>query len=300
MVEKQKVKGAKKKDGKLSAYCDVLCKVKQKLCCLWVFSKYVHKRINEDHLKGVAASLSYTSLLAVVPLFAIVLAVFAAFPVFAPMKEKLENLVYSNFVPSIGDSVSQYIHQFVGATGQLTTIGIAGLIFTAVALLMTIENSFNRIFHVRTKRPIFTRIPMYWTALTLGPLFIALSFSMSGYLFAIRNFFGSQAEIEMAISFVTQAVPTALMALTFALGYIIIPNKKVRFFDALIGAIIAAILFGALKHGFGIYVANAAVYKTVYGAMAILPLFLVWMYLSWLVVLFGAVITASIEDFQKD
>lgn len=274
-------------------------KIKKKFVVLWQFSKYVYNRTNDDHLKGVSASLSYTSLLAVVPLFAIILAVFAAFPVFAPMKEKLEHLVYANLAPGIGDSVSQYIQQFVGATGQLTTIGIAGLIFTAVALLMTIENSFNRIFHVKTKRPVFTRIPMYWTALTLGPLLIALSFSLSGYLFAIRNFVDVGGEIDAAISFVTRLVPTVLMALTFALGYIIVPNKKIRFFDALIGAIVAAILFGLLRYGFGIYVVKASAYKTMYGAMAILPLFLVWMYLSWLVVLFGATITASLGDFPK-
>ena len=152
------------------------------------FLFFLSRRAQNDTIFRVAASLSYTSLIAVVPLFAIGLAIFSAFPVFDGVKEQVKEFLLRNFVPTIEQEVSQYFAEFIDAAAQLTTIGVVGIAITAILMLSTIENSLNFIFKVTRPRRLTTKITLYWTVITLGPLLLGTAFSLRGYLFTLQKF----------------------------------------------------------------------------------------------------------------
>lgn len=261
------------------------------------FGAHLGQRMAGDNLFGVAAALTYTSLLALVPLIAIAVAVLTAFPVFDQVREQLQTFLFDNFLPDVGIVVQDYLTAFVGATGRLTALGVGGLAVTALMMLMTIEQAFNTIFRVSRARRLLSRLLVYWTVLTLGPLLIGVSFSISSYLAAA----GEDILTDRAVSMWTRVswvLPYLLTLGAFTLLYATVPNRRVRVRDAAIGALIGATLFAALRYGFLLFVANAGTYQTIYGAMAALPLFLMWMYLSWSVVLAGAVITAALPEWR--
>ena len=151
-------------------------KLKQTLSSARDFCRFIASRIQTDNILRVASSLSYTSLIAIVPLFAIGLAIFSAFPVFSDIRGQLQEALIQNVVPAIGQEVNQYFNEFVSATAKLTTVGVVGIVFTAILLLSTIENSFNYIFKVYKPRSIKTKITLYWTVITLGPLLYGTDF----------------------------------------------------------------------------------------------------------------------------
>lgn len=255
---------------------------------------FLKHRAQSDMIFRVAASLSYTSLIAIVPLFAIGLAIFSAFPVFSGVKEQLQELLIKNVVPDIEQEISQYFADFVNATAQLTTIGVIGIAVTAILMLSTIENSLNFIFKVYKPRNIKTKITLYWTVITLGPLLLGAAFSLRGYLFALQKYV---PESQMFLSYI---IPQLITMLLLFMVYVLVPNKKVKISNALIGALVAVFLFWLLRRFFGMVILNNATYKTLYGALAILPIFLIWMFSAWSVVIFGAVVTASLEEFQQE
>lgn len=260
------------------------------------FIKYIIYRVKGDSLLRVASALSYTSLLALVPLFAIGFAIFGAFPMFAEYREQLQNLIIENFLPGMGSEINNYFNDFISASAKLTTIGVVGIAVTAIMLLSTIENTFNFIFKVRQPRRFTTKITLYWTIITLGPLLLGTAFSLRGYLFAIKNMMGDQvSSIGFAISSMT---PTFITIVLLISVYMLVPNKKVSFKGALFGSVITAFLFFVLRIVFSMMFLNSATYKTLYGAMAAVPILLVWMYMSWAVVIFGAVLTASFDEYK--
>lgn len=261
------------------------------------FAVHALERAVRDNVLDVAAALTYTSLLALVPLVAISVAVLTAFPVFNEVRAELQNFIFANFLPEAGSVVQENLTRFVSATGKLTAVGVVGLAVTAVLMLMTIESAFNTIFRVTRSRRLMARMLVYWTVLTLGPLFIGVSFSISSYLAAAgKSFLGDQAtDLWTRVSWV---MPYLLTVAAFTLLYATVPNRRVQPKDAFIGAVLGAALFAALRFGFLLFVANVRTYQTIYGALAALPLFLIWMYLSWVVVLFGAVITASLPEWR--
>ena len=164
-------------------------------------------------------------------------------------------------------------------------------------LLSTIENSFNFIFKVTQPRHITTKITLYWTVITLGPLLLGTAFSMRGYLYTLQKFMA--ADGETGRFFFSCMIPPLMTILSLMLVYVLVPNKKVRLDSALAGAAVAVGLFWFLRQGFALAVLNNATYKTLYGAMAVIPVFLIWMYLSWAVVIFGAVVTAALDEFRQ-
>ena len=260
------------------------------------YLKFFAERARNDNIFRVAASLSYTSLIAIVPLFAIGLAIFAAFPVFASIKEQIQEFVINNFIPTSEENVSHYFTTFITATAQLTTIGVISLIVTSILMLSTIENSLNFIFKVNKSRNIKTKITLYWTVITLGPLFAGAAFSLRSYVYTWQKFMPNN--LISSQFYLSTLVPSIMTILSLIMLYVLVPNKKVKISSALIGSIIAVILFSFLRKGFGLVITNNEMYKTLYGALATLPIFLIWMFLSWVVVIFGAVLTASIEEFK--
>ncbi len=265
---------------------------------LKAFLLFAVRRFSKDRCLRMAASLSYTSLLAVVPLTAIAFSMLAAFPVFEGIRGEFQNALFSNFLPQSAEAMREYFDQFVKNTARLTAVGIIGLAATAVLLLGTIEADMNAIFRVTRPRAVVPRLLVFWALITLGPLLLGASFSLSTYFFALTRWVGVDGLEGTFIEF-TQFLPTFMVIVALTFCYVIVPNRRVRARDAIVGAIVAGLLFGLLRHGFGIYVARFPTYQTIYGAVSVVPIFLVWMYLSWAVVLFGAILTASMGEWRS-
>lgn len=258
------------------------------------FARYVARRYREDGASRMAMALSYTSLLSLVPLLAIALAMLAAFPVFDGIRRDLMTMAFQNLVPAVGSVVQVQVDRFMGNAGRLTAAGIVGLIFTAIMLLVTIEGAFNLVFRVARERSALSKLLVYWTVLTLGPLLIGTSLSLQGYLAAANKW-----QLTQVISpFIARPLPFMLSALAFTGLFATIPNRRVRLTDALIGALAAAVLFAALRWGFAYYITSSKAYANLYGAVAAVPIFLFWMFLSWAVVLVGAEVTAALPEWR--
>ena len=256
---------------------------------------YVVRRFNRDSCPSVASSLSYTSLLAMVPMMAIGLAMFAAFPAFSNMRDTLLRAMIENAAPSLAVMVEDHLQTFIRNAGETTGVGIFGLAVTAVLLINTIQTAFDRIWGGGRGFKI-QRFPIYWALLTLGPILFGIAFSISSYAFALAQ---SSAYMSGAVRLYAWIAPFTLEAVGFLLFYRLMPTRPVRWIDAATGAVIAALLFELLKRAFGYYLGFLGNYQTLYGALAALPIFLIWMYLGWLVVLIGAEITASLPEWRS-
>lgn len=260
-----------------------------------LFAKYLYIRTDEAMVLRVASSLSYTSLIAVVPVIAVVLAVFAEFSIFDDVRSQVQDFVFQYFVPNIGDNIQQYFRKFVNATTKLKTVGLIGIAVTALLLLNTVESSFNFIFAVRKKRKILTRFALYALIITICPLLLGMAFSLRGFLLTFKYF--HPEEILGYEFFVSTVLPNLFIFAVFMLAYRLVPYRKIRFSSSLYGAISAFLMILILREGFGWFLKMNVTYSTLYGALAAVPLMLIWMYSWWAVVLFGAVITATIEEF---
>ena len=259
------------------------------------FVYFVMKRAQNDTVLRVASSLSYTSLIALVPVLAIALAIFSAFPVFNEVRQQVQDMIIQNLMPDTGEDIKLYFAQFINATAKLTTIGVVGIALTAILLLSTIENSFNFIFKVTRPRRFTTKITLYWTIITLGPLLLGTAFSLKGYA-AFNDVLHTVPELQVIMGSI---LPFLLTWLVLTGVYIFVPNKKVDFLNAGAGAFVAMCLFWVLRFGFSMFMVKNNTYKTLYGAVAAVPLTLVWMYLYWAAVIFGAVVTAALAEFRQ-
>ncbi len=217
---------------------------------------YVQKRFRADGAFDMASSLSYTSLLSLVPLMAIALAILAAFPVFDGVRDTLQATLFRYVVPEVGEQVQSYVGEFVKNAGKLTAAGVIGLGVSAVLVLVSIESSLNQIFRVVTPRTALSRLLVYWTALTLGPLMLAASFSLSAWLYAASDW-ATRAGLWRLVRLVTHAAPGALLMVAFALLYLSVPNRRVRVADCGGRRDRRGLAFASLRWGFGLYVASA-------------------------------------------
>ncbi len=258
---------------------------------------YVARRFSRDSCPSVASALSYTSLLALVPMLAIGLAMFAAFPAFANMRDEMLRALIANAAPTLALTIEGHLQSFMRNAGQTTGAGILGLAVTALLLINTIQTAFDRIWGGGRGFKI-QRFPVYWALITLGPILFGIAFSVSGYAFALAQS-TSYSTVSSAIRLFTAITPFLLEAVGFLLFYRLIPTRPVRWADAATGAFIAALLFEFLKRVFGIYLGFLGSYQTLYGALATLPIFLIWMYLAWLVVLIGAEVAAALPEWRS-
>ena len=265
---------------------------------LKTFVYLVGRRYVGDRCTRHAAGLSFTTLLALVPLTAVMVSSLSMFPVFESWSKELEEFIYRNFVPTAGDVIQHHLQQFSEQAGKLTAVGLIFVLVTALMLLVSIEESFNDIWQVDRGRPIGQRVLSYWAMLTLGPLLLGGSLSLTSYVVSLAGQTNGIV-IYPVKHFVLVWLPVVLEALAFTLLYLILPNCTVKLRHALIGGAIAAILFEITKGGFTWFVVNVASYEVVYGTLATIPIFLIWIYLSWLVVLIGAVVVALLPDRDK-
>src|SRR5499427_89935 len=269
------------------------------------FAVYSLSRFNADGCFAASGALSYTTLVSLVPLAVIALGSLSSFPIFAPVRDQLLGLVMENFVPSIGTQAAWWFRAFADSATQTTAIGAAGIAATSILLLVTVEDQLNLIWRVTAPRPWVQRLLAYWTLITLGPLLIGISLSLSTYfeIAARQAGFGQQALAWFASSWLhglARAVPALLEFIALTLLYCLIPNCTVRRRDGAFGAVIATVAIESLKVGFSIYIGASSFYSTVYGALAIIPIFLLWMYISWMAVLLGAVAAAALPNWQID
>jgi membrane protein len=264
---------------------------------LRAFVRHLWQQFRADRSFEAAGALSYTSLLALVPLMAVMFGVISAFPVFERWANDVEDYIFTNFVPAAGDVVREYLLDFVGNTAGLTSAGTVFLIITAIFLMATIEKSLNRIWRVRSNRRPANRLVIYWAALTLGPLLMGASLALTSYLAALHALAPEMVRGALQ-GLILHATPFFVALVGFALLFIIVPNRRVRWHHALMGALLSAILFEMAKRGFVYFVSNFPTYELLYGALATVPLFLVWIFVSWVVVLLGASVAAALTTFN--
>ena len=262
------------------------------------FVVLVYRRFKEERCFQLCGSLTFTTLLALVPLITIMLTVMTAFPVFDDIVKTLRSFVVTNLVPEASSKlITVYMQQFADNAARLTALGIVLLGVTSIMLMLTIDRAFNTIWRVKRPRPLIQRVLIYWSVLTIGPLLVGGSLSLTSWLLTQSMGLGKQAP-QLTIA-VLRLVPLMLTSVAFGFLYRTVPNRQVTVPDAAVGGIIAAFAFEAMKIGFGHFVARIATYKLVYGTFASLPIFLMWIYLSWVVVVFAAVITAVLPYWRS-
>jgi membrane protein len=247
-------------------------------------------RFRSDRLPRHASALAFSSLLALAPMMAIALSMLSLFSSFEDMGASVENFIYQFLVPTAGDDIKIYIDQFASRAGKLTAVGGGAFLLTALLLLSNIESSFNDIWGVEEGRSLGQKLTVYWALVTLGPLLMGASLTMSTYFLSLSALTGQAATIG------TFLIPVLLEAMAFLLLYLVMPNVRVSLMHGLVGAFVASFLFELTKRGFATYVGNFANYEVVYGALAALPIFLIWVYLSWVVALIGAEVVAVLQQ----
>jgi membrane protein len=257
----------------------------------------LRQRFREDRLGITAGSLTFTTLISLVPLVTVMLALFSAFPMFASFQGALEKYFLQSLVPdSIARPVLSALTQFAGKANRLGTFGLVFLVVTALALMLTIDRSLNAIWRVRQPRPIAQRVLVYWAALTLGPLLLGMSLSLTSY--AISASRGVVGALPGGVAMLLDALEFALLAAGLASLFHYVPNTHVRWRHALAGGVFSAVCFEVAKSLLGWYVRQVPTYAVVYGAFATVPIFLVWIYISWVLVLLGAVVAAYAPSLQ--
>jgi membrane protein len=254
-------------------------------------------RFRDDHLGLTAGSLTFTTLIALVPLFTVMLAVFTAFPMFSSFQGALEKYLVQSLVPdTIARPVLRSLTQFAGKARSVGGVGVVVLGVMALTTMLTIDRTLNSIWRVRRPRPIAQRVLIYWAALTLGPLIIGVSLTLASYALSASR--GLVDAMPGGLSVLLDALEFLLLALVMAGLFHYVPNTWVRWRHALSGGLFVAIAFEGAKSGLAWYLKTVANFSAVYGTFATLPILMLWIYLGWVIVLLGAVVAAYAPSLQ--
>jgi len=236
----------------------------------------VLRRFKQDRLTRHAAALTFNSLLAIAPMMALVLSMFSLFASFDEISKSFDSFIYQSLAPGVGDDIKQYVEQFASQAGKLSFVGLLFFLLTALFLLFNIEESFNDIFRVEKGRSVLSRLPIYWTLVTLGPMLMGVSLTISTYLLSLSVMApeGFSGHIQSAG---VVLLPFFLEILAFTLLYLVM------------------LLFEISKKAFAVYLLNFGSYKVIYGALSALPIFLMWIYLCWIIALIGAQVVSVLK-----
>ena len=246
-------------------------------------------RFREDRMGLTASSLTFTTSIALVPFFTVALAVFTAFPMFSKLEGALQDWLIQSLIPdNIARQVLGYLTQFSRQANKLGVAGLAVLLVTAIAMILTIDRTLNGIWRVRKTRPLTQRVLIYWAAITLGPLLLAASLALTSYVLSASR--GLVGALPVSLRFLLDLVQFALVAGGVAALFRYVPNTYVRWAHAWVGGIFVAAGIELAKKALTLYLSAVPAYSLVYGAFATLPILLVWIYVSWVIVLMGAVI----------
>ena len=261
------------------------------------FGHFLWQRFLDDKCFETAGALSYTTLVSLVPLTVVVLTMFAAFPMFEDARDTLINFVFSNFVPAAGETVQNALIDFASNARKLTGISILVMLFSAVSMMISIEDRLYRIWQVHAHRPWGPRLLLYWAALTLGPVLVVGGIAITSYVAAVPLLRNATESLGIGQQLL-KALPFLVTFLTLWLLYSAVPNRRVNRRHTAIGALLGALLFEIARWGFTHYVRHAQNYQQIYGALAIIPLLLLWIYLSWVIVILCASVAASVSAFE--
>ncbi|MBP8271263.1 MAG: YihY family inner membrane protein [Sphaerotilus sp.] len=257
----------------------------------------LRQRFREDRLGITAGSLTFTTMISLVPLLTVTFALFTAFPIFASFRKALEVYFLQNLVPdAIVRPVFKQLTLFASKASQVGAVGVVVLVLTAIALLLTIDRSLNAIWRVRQTRPLAQRVLVYWATATLAPLVLGVSLSMTSY--AVSASSGLVDALPGGVSLLLGLVELGLMAAGMSALFKFVPNTQVRWSHAALGGVFVAVGFELAKRGLAWYLGLAPTYTTIYGAFATVPILLSWIYLGWVIVLLGAVIAAYAPSLQ--
>jgi membrane protein len=255
----------------------------------------LRERFREDRLGLTASSLTFTTTIALVPLIAVALAVFTAFPMFAKFQDVLQKWLVESLVPdNIARQVLGYLNQFAGKASKLGVAGLAVLLASALALIFTIDRTLNSIWRVRTARPFGQRVLIYWAAITLGPVLLGASLSMTSYALSASK--GLVGAMPGGVSVLLDLLQFLLVAGGMAAMFHYVPNTFVRWGHAWMGGLFVSAGMEVAKKLLALYLSNVPTYSAVYGAFATLPILLVWIYMAWVIVLLGAALTAYVPS----
>ncbi len=255
----------------------------------------LRERFREDRLGLTASSLTFTTTIALVPLFTVALAIFSAFPMFGKLQVVLQKWLVESLVPdNIARQVLIYLTQFSGQASRLGVVGVAILFGTALALVLTIDRTLNGIWRVRQPRALAQRMLLYWAAMTLGPLLMAVSVTMTS--FAVTASKGLVGGGPGGVGLLLDAFQYVLLAAGAAALYHYVPNTSVKWSHAWAGGLFVSTAMELAKKLLVLYLGKVPTYSVLYGTFATIPILLVWIYLAWVIVLLGAVITAYLPS----
>lgn len=256
------------------------------------------QRLGQVDAFDLAGSLTFTTVLAIVPLLAVALALFTAFPQFHEFSDALQVFLTNSLMPPVvSDNVMSYLNDFALQASRLTAIGGSFLLVTVVLLIVSVDKALNEIWRVNRPRSIGQRLLVYWALLTLGPLMTGASLWATALL--ARESFGVISHIPYLLELTLEISPFVVSAAGFAALFSIVPNAQVAPRDAMIGGLLVSALLELMKLGFAYYVSQISTYTAIYGAFAALPVFLIWVYLSWLSILFGAIVAANLPYLRQ-
>ena len=260
------------------------------------FARFLWRRFLDDNLFQAAGSLAYTTAFALVPLAVVVLGVLSAFPVFQDISGQLVDYVLSNFVPSAAEAIEERIDRLSENTKQLTAAGTGALVVSLLVTLHSVESTFNRIWRVASARPRLSRYLVYWTVLTLGALLAAASLSVSTRFFALPLFETPQGRWLANLSL--GMTPVLIELAVVVLAYRVVPHHTVKWRHALAGAVLAVVLLEGVKAALGLYLGSFEGYQKLYGALAFVPVLMLWIFLGWVAILLGASLASSMAAFR--
>ena len=255
----------------------------------------LRERFRDDHLGLTASSLTFTTILALVPFFTVALAVFTAFPIFGKLQDALQGWLVSSLVPdSISRQVLGYLTQFASKASSLGAAGFSILLATALALILTIDRTLNDIWRVQRLRPLGQRVLIYWAAITLGPLLMGASLALTSYVMSASG--GLVKRLPDGVQLLFDSIQFVVLAGGMAALYHYVPNTPVKWRHAWTGGLFVAVCIELAKKVLAVYLGKVPTYSVVYGAFATLPILLVWIYVAWVIVLLGAVVTAYLPS----
>ncbi|MBS99490.1 MAG: ribonuclease [Oceanospirillaceae bacterium] len=245
-----------------------------------------------------ASALTYTTLFAVVPLMTVSYSMLAAVPSFQGVGEQLQGWIFQNFVPATGEVVQEYLQTFSSQARKLTAVGIVFLLITSIMMMKNIEAALNRIWRVSEPRSGLSSFLLYWAVLSLGPILIGFGLLLTSYVASLPFFYSATEVVGRAR--LLAIFPTLLSTAAFTLLYAAVPNCRVPLKNAALGGLAAAIMFEVAKRGFAFFVTQFPSYELIYGAFAAVPMFLVWIFICWTIILLGAELSRALTIYHAD
>lgn len=262
------------------------------------FLAYLFQQFRANQGTLNAAALTYTTLFAVVPLMTVTYTMVSSIPTFSDVGVQIEDMIFENFIPSSGMAVREHLSGFASQARTLTAVGVVFLVITAYMMIKTIEAAFNRIWRVEEQRQGISSFLLYWAVLSLGPLLLGLGFALTSYLASLPLISDATAYADKLSTL--KIVPILTSTAAFTLLYAAVPNCQIPIKHAFCGGLVVALIFEGAKQGFTLFVTQFPSYQLIYGAFAAVPLFLAWIFISWVIVLIGAELVRAISYFHED